>query len=161
MTARTHFVYRVYDEFGLLLYVGCSKNPEKRRKSHEGDRAAWLPYMATARLEGPYLKANAFAQEKSVIVTEAPFFNAQPEHMSHNLRRRKVRDDIMSGVRAANAEVFARIHEAYDEGAANELHRLIEDVERETDRAFGREMGPAYRLDNYLSARRREAVKSA
>lgn len=161
MSTRTHFVYRVYDEFGLLLYVGCTKGPEARYKQHRGDKAPWLPYMATARLEGPYVKANGFAQEKSVIATEEPYFNSLPEHMAHNAKRRKVQKRLMAETRVMKSELFARIREAYDPEVHTEFHRLCQEVEAMADAEFAPEMGGEYRLNKYLSARRREAVSCA
>jgi predicted GIY-YIG superfamily endonuclease len=38
---REHFVYRLFDREGLLLYVGMTRDVRKRMKSHERTKAWW------------------------------------------------------------------------------------------------------------------------
>lgn len=155
---RTHFVYRVYDEFDLLLYVGCTAHPENRLKQHKADRAPWLPHMSRVRMEGPYTKAAGFAQEKSVIATEEPYFNSLPSHVSHNARRRRLRNDLYRQLRVDQPDLF---HDGPHDPVRFEAFRKASDeIDRECDREWP-EISREWRLANYLNARRREAVTSA
>lgn len=73
-----HWVYRCYDDAGVLLYVGCSAHPKTRFGYHRNARACsakasrWLrATQARIEVEGPYptkqegrdAEANAIADE--------------------------------------------------------------------------------------------------
>lgn len=81
MTARTHYVYEAYDADGLLLYVGCTGNLEKRLADHRrgnGDARGWFNHFVTDwRVSGPYARATALAIEKSRIDAGQPIWNGQ------------------------------------------------------------------------------------
>lgn len=78
MTVPT-YVYRTFDDLGLLLYVGCSKDVAKRLTQHR-TYARWVPYMKDVTIEEFPSRDDALAAEASAIRSERPFFNAQPEH---------------------------------------------------------------------------------
>lgn len=75
MNARDHFVYRVYDAGDQLLYIGCTKNFERRWREHK----SWLRDMVAAasrcKLSGPYPYAVARRLEKEAIEAENPLHN--------------------------------------------------------------------------------------
>lgn len=154
---RTHFVYRIYDEFSLLLYVGCTAHPENRYKQHRSDKALWLPYVSKIRMEGPYTRAAGFAQEKSVIASEEPFFNALPSQMSHNSKRRQLIGEKRAELRAARPELFPVDHEPE---IFAEYMRAVREMEARVDLVLP-EFTKEWRLANYLNERRREVVVSA
>ena len=58
---RTHFVYRVFDEFGQLLYVGCTKDLTRRLKQHKVDscKKPWVGYAHHVSARGPFCKRDA------------------------------------------------------------------------------------------------------
>ena len=67
------YVYRIFDEDGVLLYVGQSINPEARLKDHR--RKPWGHLIATWTLEGPYDGCIASEQRESeVIHDEKPLY---------------------------------------------------------------------------------------
>lgn len=74
MTERTHFVYRAYDADGQLLYIGCTKSPQKRMAQHKYDRR-WFADATRFRLSGPYPEARAFLLEAEAIKAERPLHN--------------------------------------------------------------------------------------
>ncbi|SRR5690606_13699473 len=159
MSTRTHFVYRVFDEFGLLLYVGCTKNPPARFAQHRAERALWLPYMAgRVRMEGPFVKRDGFARESLVIEDERPFFNALSEHRRVKLRRRTMGDRMMRDLRRRRPDLFPA--SGYDPVVFAEFQREHDHIAAQVDAAIP-DVDDAWRHANYLSARRREAVKSA
>lgn len=46
-----HVVYWAFDEFGTLLYIGCTVNFESRMGSHRGT-SLWRRYMTRYECEG-------------------------------------------------------------------------------------------------------------
>lgn len=92
---RNHWVYRVFDREGRLLYVGCSKHLGKRWKEHYSNRSAWLPYARSRRLTGPFTYRQARYLEREAIWGEAPIFNhtgprqsLKQRHYAHRSRGR-------------------------------------------------------------------------
>lgn len=79
MSERTHYVYRAYDEFGSVLYVGCTKHPEARFRQHLGGNSyggRWFnPWVTRWRVSGPYPKLTALRIEKQWIKDLEPIFN--------------------------------------------------------------------------------------
>lgn len=83
-TGREHFVYRVYDAAGRLLYVGCTVDPHKRFAHHRcaGEGGANYPqakwWHLAVRAEWEYVgldRIQAEYAEMEVIQTEEPLFN--------------------------------------------------------------------------------------
>lgn len=70
-----HHVYRAFDSYGLLLYVGCSKAVTKRIATHRS-QAPWYRYAETFGISGPWERREAFDRERTAIDTEAPYFNS-------------------------------------------------------------------------------------
>lgn len=83
---RDHFVYRCYDNSDVLLYVGCSRDPEGRRKGHKGSRADWYPYMTRAEMSGPFTYTVARRLEREQIETLHPRFNETLQDMGRRSR---------------------------------------------------------------------------
>lgn len=69
---RDHFVYRIFDSEGHLLYIGCSKRPGARWKQHCCQRPGFKYVGSRFRVCGPYTKAVALQLEKAGHRTEAP-----------------------------------------------------------------------------------------
>lgn len=76
---RDHFVYRLFDADGRLLYVGCTRNLTRRWKEHRTDKPRMAEATTRCRLQGPYTRAVARAIEREAIRTEDPFINWTPE----------------------------------------------------------------------------------
>lgn len=74
---RSWFVYRVYDEYGLPLYIGCTMKPTARWRQHShSHRAPWAEYAHTFKMSGPYTHDIGYRLEMEAIGAEQPFFNA-------------------------------------------------------------------------------------
>lgn len=69
-----HAVYRAYDRDGVLLYVGCSINPDYRRTAHQR-RAPWFPRMTRWVVEWHPNYFAARRAEAAAITSEHPEFN--------------------------------------------------------------------------------------
>lgn len=72
---RPHDVYRVYDKDGILLYVGCTVNVERRIKQHKAEYAGWCRQAATVTVEEYADFATARAVESLAIHEERPVWN--------------------------------------------------------------------------------------
>lgn len=72
-----HYVYRLFDERGALLYIGCTSNVERRIPQHwtdgTGGHQSIHHYTST---EYPN-RASARAAEADAIRAERPPFNRQ------------------------------------------------------------------------------------
>lgn len=76
---REHYVYRVFDAEGRLLYVGCTMRPAKRAKEHRDDRKPWIAdVVGKPRLAGPYNYETARAIERRALMTESPLHCETP-----------------------------------------------------------------------------------
>lgn len=77
----THFVYRAYDADGVMLYVGLTKQPDKRYREHlcgNYDGRGWFQHFVTKWVvTGPLSRAAAEALELAEIDAHNPIFNGQ------------------------------------------------------------------------------------
>lgn len=85
-----HYVYRCYDVEGLLLYIGCSSDVERRIKKHftasANNTASWWLSLFYARhdFEGPFDgRDTGRAVESAAIEAERPLFNLQGNGIRH------------------------------------------------------------------------------
>ena len=69
-----HFVYKIYDSLGCLLYVGITFDIRTRMKAHERT-SDWYPAHVFVELSKHESRAEAAAEETRVIKTECPIFN--------------------------------------------------------------------------------------
>jgi hypothetical protein len=67
-------LYRFYDEFGVLLYVGVTSVGPSRWSEHEKNRE-WWERVARVTVEQFPDRATAMAAEKAAILAEHPLFN--------------------------------------------------------------------------------------
>ena len=72
----TEILYRFWDSDGILLYVGISKDFDKRFSQHS-KQAAWYEFHSEYKIEDIPIEATAFDYEKFVVQTEKPLFNIQ------------------------------------------------------------------------------------
>src|SRR5690349_21062741 len=79
-------VYRYYDEHGVLIYVGITKQGMGRNLQHNG-RAEWWPYVVRQEVEHFDTRPLAAAREKELIRQFRPPFNKQ-----HNPWHAEVRE---------------------------------------------------------------------
>lgn len=71
--ARTHYVYRLFNTKGNLLYVGMTVNLETRFKDHS--RKSWWHMVKTKTIETLPTRADAFYVEAIAILRESPKYN--------------------------------------------------------------------------------------
>lgn len=74
---RGGWIYRAWDEYGRLLYVGTSVNPVARLKQHRitGTGIYWYGAMRDWRAEWYPSEGMARAAESVAIATEGPLYN--------------------------------------------------------------------------------------
>ena len=69
-----HYVYRIFDKDGRLIYVGCSHNPEKRLNQHR--RTMWWAHQIhRIKLTVHPNKAAGHLAERTAINAEQPRWN--------------------------------------------------------------------------------------
>lgn len=74
LAAAPHFLYRLLDSAGDLLYVGCTVDPERRLTEHR--RKSWGSEIAAWQVDEFRDAHSAFAAERDAIATESPRYNA-------------------------------------------------------------------------------------
>lgn len=67
-------VYRLFDNYGFLLYVGIAADPKARFGQHSKEKP-WWPDVATWEVAWFRDRASAAAEEARAIVEEAPAYN--------------------------------------------------------------------------------------
>lgn len=88
-----HAVYRCWDSDGVLLYVGCSKTPEKRWLHWRQNKAADWPLWTTRReVEWFPDERVGRAAESAAIRDERPLFNVRGND-AHDNSRAGIRDE--------------------------------------------------------------------
>lgn len=76
-------VYRYYDRFGVLIYVGITNQATGRNQQHNRDKE-WWPFVASQEVDHYADRITALALERSLIGTFQPPFNTvhNPDHRS-------------------------------------------------------------------------------
>ncbi|WP_097930877.1 MULTISPECIES: GIY-YIG nuclease family protein [unclassified Streptomyces] len=69
-------LYRLFDEEGVLLYVGIAVDPEVRLRVHAREKT-WWPQVAQRSIEWFANRAEAEAAEMQAIVSEGPSRNVE------------------------------------------------------------------------------------
>lgn len=69
-------LYRHFDEFGVLLYVGISHHPERRTGDHIST-SAWVQYADRGSVEWLSNLSRALVAERRAIQSEKPIYNRQ------------------------------------------------------------------------------------
>lgn len=74
-------VYRYYDQIGVLIYVGITRQGMGRNVQHNG-KAEWWPFVARQEVDHLPSRAAALIREKELIRGHRPPFNKQhnPDH---------------------------------------------------------------------------------
>lgn len=75
---RRHFVYRAFDADGVLLYVGCTYDPDKRMAAHRHG-SDWHADMVRLAVAGPYNYETARQLEYDAIESERSLYNHSRE----------------------------------------------------------------------------------
>lgn len=108
---RNHFVYRVFDADGDLLYIGCTKNFERRWREQKVDRPKMTAAATRCKLSGPYTYETARRLEAEAIEAEA----IEAENPLHNFTLARRRE------RAEHSRIFDnRFYGLLDLGATSD-----------------------------------------
>jgi predicted GIY-YIG superfamily endonuclease len=70
------FVYHLFDGEGVLLYIGCSDMPTRRRYQHRRGQP-WGHRVCGMTMVGPFNLEDGLAAEAEAIRTEQPVYNVQ------------------------------------------------------------------------------------
>jgi hypothetical protein len=94
-----HHLYRCYDADGVLLYIGCTSDVEKRMASHRRGNgigpSRWLAaHMARYEVDADRYPNRYAGQdaEAAAIFTEQPVFNTQGRCLPINFTRAQIED---------------------------------------------------------------------
>jgi predicted GIY-YIG superfamily endonuclease len=68
------YLYRHFDENGLLLYVGMSANPVRRTRDHAGYEK-WFSEIREIKMQPFESRSDALENERQAILIEKPKFN--------------------------------------------------------------------------------------
>ena len=74
---RENFVYTMSDVEGRALYIGVTRNPDARRRTHEQVNPGLIAAAATCKMRGPYTRPVAMRIERAQIVLKDPLFNLE------------------------------------------------------------------------------------
>lgn len=74
MSARDHFVYRIRNAEGDLLYIGMTRKPQARWAQHRA-RSPWFSSASTVRMIGPLSREDASDLERLLILKAGPIHN--------------------------------------------------------------------------------------
>ena len=112
---RDHFVYRVYDAAGELLYVGCTKRLDRRWIEHKTERPGMVAAMARIRLQGPYNRERARDLERQAIRTEEPLLGWTPTKHREKCARNRWTKDRIRELTGLGVDVYEALAKAVDE----------------------------------------------
>lgn len=82
-----HYVYRAFDSYGVLLYIGCTLDVGTRMAQHRSG-SAWHRYAETIAIAGPWSREDALKREADAINSEASYFNSTPDDMKRTQANR-------------------------------------------------------------------------
>lgn len=72
--ARTHYLYRIFDATGQLLYIGITHDVGARFQQHRADKS-WWHERDTHTVEEAPTRADVLYLEAKAILTEFPKYN--------------------------------------------------------------------------------------
>lgn len=70
-----HYVYRAFDSYGHLLYIGCTNDVKRRMATHKS-QAPWHRFAETLGTTSFDTRTAARSAEKLAIDSEASYFNS-------------------------------------------------------------------------------------
>ena len=73
-----HYVYRLFDESGQLLYVGCTYDYLKRLREHSRDNPHWFPLVDSISVQKYTSPGEAYRAEAAAHASEAPLRSINP-----------------------------------------------------------------------------------
>lgn len=162
--AAPHYVYRAFDSYGILLYVGCTKNVDQRLSAHR-NQAPWTRFCETVGVSGPYDGRDAGREaEMQAILSEGAYFNSTPDDIKRTQANRnaakramfrrgwfepRVPDDIDA---REDWQAFREAHDAIEPEAAAWRRGLDREIARLKARTHPY-MTDEDRMQAYLAAR--------
>lgn len=158
LAATEHYVYRAWDESGLLLYIGCSVNVQRRMSGHRSG-SMWARFAETITVDGPYpTKAEGRAAEHAAIESEGSFFAATRGDT------KRTQANLIAAYRALDAIGIREpkcTQEMLDDDALFDTHHaeyvayreLVDEFRAALKAGAFPYLTDGDRLDNYLAAR--------
>ena len=77
MDGRVNYVYRLYDNEGVAIYIGRSVNPLARLKSHHASGADWAKQVVGIDAWGPFDWDTVVRLEREAITKDRPIGNKE------------------------------------------------------------------------------------
>lgn len=158
----THYVYRAYDEFDFLLYVGCTVNLQGRLSAHLSS-SPWRPYMVRHEFETYAGLKAARAAELALINAEQTPFNATQDDVNrtqanlHGAKRYLANLGIFApqfDIAEGEIETFAQTPEWATYVAESEAYsELLDEMRADLKATDFPYLEPEDRLANYLAIR--------
>src|SRR5699024_3460206 len=113
-TSRNHFVYRMFDQHGQLLYVGCTMRPQQRWREHRGERTHMTDRVSKLQMWGPYTRPVAREIEKKALATEFPMFGSTPQRKRIKAKRNRWVNQETVRLYQAGVDINRAVHIACD-----------------------------------------------
>lgn len=73
---RDHFVYRLYDDSGEVIYVGCTRRPRRRWLEHTKQSPEMVAETAHRYMSGPYDGETARRIEREQLLALRPKYDS-------------------------------------------------------------------------------------
>lgn len=105
-------VYRHYDKFGNLLYVGCTTDPETRLSGHKSV-SSWYKQIAKIEMEHFDTRQQALAEEERQIKALSPLHNSRPRPDFVTVKLKLCWSDYSEFQRIARTDATAASDEIY------------------------------------------------
>lgn len=87
------WLYRHFDEDGVLLYLGVTDDPGRRRVEHERV-SSWSAAVASTTIEKFSTRAVALNAERAAVIAECPKFNRVYHRQVRELQVMLVRNEL-------------------------------------------------------------------
>jgi predicted GIY-YIG superfamily endonuclease len=100
-----HYVYRCYDQAGKLLYVGCTRDVEKRMQTHRYN-SPWHGEMSRTTAQMFTDQPSALVAEREAIEREHPQFNVS--FTDKSTRQQWNDKEIENAFRRATSDTWRR-----------------------------------------------------
>lgn len=113
-------VYRLFDERGIILYIGVTDHPKRRWGTHASTKE-WWPQVHTKKLVWFESRDEALAAERAAIFDEEPVHNVR--HMLTSDQKRLLDEAVQAAGRARESRAVVERIKARILDHAHEMRR--------------------------------------
>lgn len=124
MSTGGHALYRFYDHFGALLYVGITVNPPQRFRAHQGGKL-WWSEVAGIRLEHHHSRDSVIEAERQAITHEKPRYNIRHNDNVASVAARPARPEYVLVEYESPEREWTPAERAADRAAADVIGRIL------------------------------------